>query len=185
MLGATALALEIAVSGRTRPPEQARADAVRAFEAVKGGLGAAWAPDETRAAAEALRAALFEYSRQQNRPFVLRDFRPVSPLLDRARSEAVAAGNAASERRDAAKAAAESAVAAAQELEGHALALVAVGYRSLSVAPSAIGPVKAMLLELRAGEASKLMSTLIDSPAGSVPIRDRLKAFAEQNGLQL
>ncbi len=126
MLGATALALEIAVSGRTRPPEQARADAVRAFEAVKGGLGAAWAPDETRAAAEALRAALFEYSRQQNRPFVLRDFRPVSPLLDRARSEAVAAGNAASERRDAAKAAAESAVAAAQELEGHALALVAV-----------------------------------------------------------
>jgi phosphotransferase system, enzyme I, PtsP len=66
-----------------------------------------------------------------------------------------------------------------------ALALVAVGYRSLSVSPSAIGPVKAMLLELNAGEADKLIDSLIDSPAGSVPIRDRLKAFAEQSGLQV
>jgi len=66
-----------------------------------------------------------------------------------------------------------------------ALALVAIGYRSLSLAPSAVGPVKAMLLELDAGKAAALMTPLIDSPAGSVPIRERLKAFAAEQGLQL
>jgi phosphotransferase system enzyme I (PtsP) len=66
-----------------------------------------------------------------------------------------------------------------------ALALVAVGYRSLSIAPSAVGPVKAMLLDLDAGEATKLIDPLIDSPAGSVPIREQLKAFAEKHGLQV
>ena len=34
-----------------------------------------------------------------------------------------------------------------------ALALIAIGYRSLSLSPSAIGPVKAMLLDLDAGKA--------------------------------
>jgi len=66
-----------------------------------------------------------------------------------------------------------------------ALALVAIGYRALSLAPSAVGPVKAMLLELDAGKAAALMGPLIDSPAGSVPIRERLKAFAAQQGLQI
>src|SRR5713226_3574198 len=66
-----------------------------------------------------------------------------------------------------------------------ALALVAIGYRALSLAPSAVGPVKAMLLELDAGKAAALMQPLIDSPAGSVPIRERLKTFAAEQGLQL
>ncbi len=66
-----------------------------------------------------------------------------------------------------------------------ALALVALGYRSLSVTPSALGPVKAMLLELDGRKAKKLLDPLIDSPAGSVPIRERLQAFAESEGLQL
>jgi phosphotransferase system enzyme I (PtsP) len=66
-----------------------------------------------------------------------------------------------------------------------ALALVAIGYRSLSVAPSAVGPVKAMLLELHAGKAAKLLGPLIDSPAGSAPIRERLKAFAAEHNLQV
>jgi phosphotransferase system, enzyme I, PtsP len=66
-----------------------------------------------------------------------------------------------------------------------ALALVAIGYRSLSLSPSAVGPVKAMLLELKAGKAAALMKPLIDSPAGSLRIRDRLKAFAAEEGLQI
>jgi len=66
-----------------------------------------------------------------------------------------------------------------------ALALAAIGYRSLSLAPSAVGPVKAMLLELDAGKAAELMTPLIDSPAGSVPIRDHIKAFAAAQGLQV
>ena len=39
-----------------------------------------------------------------------------------------------------------------------ALALVALGYRSLSLSPSAVGPVKAMLLELDAGKAAALLA---------------------------
>ena len=66
-----------------------------------------------------------------------------------------------------------------------ALALVALGYRSLSLSPSALGPVKAMLLDLDCRKAEKLLQPLIDSPAGSVSIRERLQAFAEAEGLQL
>ena len=66
-----------------------------------------------------------------------------------------------------------------------ALALVAIGYRSLSLSPSAIGPVKAMLLELNAGKAATLIAHLIERPAGSVTIREELKKFAEQEGLQI
>jgi phosphotransferase system enzyme I (PtsP) len=66
-----------------------------------------------------------------------------------------------------------------------ALALVAIGYRSFSLSPSAVGPVKAMLLDLNAGKAAALMQPLIDSPSGSLPIRERLKAFAAEQGLQI
>jgi phosphotransferase system, enzyme I, PtsP len=66
-----------------------------------------------------------------------------------------------------------------------ALALVGLGYRSLSVTPSALGPVKALLLELDGRKVTKLLDPLINSPAGSVPIRERLQAFAESEGLQL
>ena len=65
------------------------------------------------------------------------------------------------------------------------LGLVAIGYRSLSLAPSAVGPVKAMLLDLNAGKAAALMQPLIDGPSGSLPIRERLKAFAAEQGLQI
>ncbi|MCC7346475.1 MAG: phosphoenolpyruvate--protein phosphotransferase [Variibacter sp.] len=66
-----------------------------------------------------------------------------------------------------------------------ALTLVAIGYRSLSLAPSAVGPVKAVLLELDADKAAALLGPLIDSPAGSVPIREKLQAFAAEHGLQV
>jgi phosphotransferase system enzyme I (PtsP) len=66
-----------------------------------------------------------------------------------------------------------------------ALALVAIGYRCFSLSPSAVGPVKAMLLELDAGKVTALVEPLLASPAGSVPIRERLVAFAAEQGLQL
>jgi phosphotransferase system enzyme I (PtsP) len=66
-----------------------------------------------------------------------------------------------------------------------ALALVAIGYRAFSLSPSAVGPVKAMLLDLRAGKAAELLQPLIESPTASVPLHDRLKAFAAQEGLQI
>ncbi len=66
-----------------------------------------------------------------------------------------------------------------------ALALAAIGYRSLSLTPSAVGPVKAMLLELDAGKAGALLQPLIDKPDGGVPLRQRLQEFAAAEGLQL
>ncbi|MEA2988516.1 MAG: phosphotransferase system, enzyme PtsP, partial [Alphaproteobacteria bacterium] len=66
-----------------------------------------------------------------------------------------------------------------------ALALLAIGYRSLSLAPSAVGPVKAMLLDVDAGKAKALIDPLLASPAGSVAVRERLKAFAVEHGLQI
>jgi phosphotransferase system enzyme I (PtsP) len=66
-----------------------------------------------------------------------------------------------------------------------ALALVGLGYRSLSLVPSAIGPVKAMLLELDAGKTELLVSALIERADGSASIRDKLVAFAEAEGLPM
>jgi phosphotransferase system enzyme I (PtsP) len=66
-----------------------------------------------------------------------------------------------------------------------ALALVGLGYRSLSLAPSAVGPVKALLLDLDTRKCEKLMGPLIKSPAHSVVIRERLEAFAAAEGLSL
>ncbi len=66
-----------------------------------------------------------------------------------------------------------------------ALALVGIGYRSLSLTPSAIGPVKAMLLGVHAGKAAGFIAPLIERPAGSVSIRQQLTKFAEQEGLQI
>jgi phosphotransferase system enzyme I (PtsP) len=42
-----------------------------------------------------------------------------------------------------------------------------------------------MLLELNARKAAALINPLIESPAGSVPVRERLKAFAAAEGLQI
>jgi hypothetical protein len=36
-----------------------------------------------------------------------------------------------------------------------------------------------------AGKATAMLKPLIDSPAGMVPIRGRLKAFAAEQGMQL
>jgi phosphotransferase system, enzyme I, PtsP len=66
-----------------------------------------------------------------------------------------------------------------------ALALVAVGYRVLSLTPAAVGPVKAMLLDLDAGKASALLAPLLERTVGSIKVRDRLEAFAAAEGLQL
>jgi len=66
-----------------------------------------------------------------------------------------------------------------------ALALVGLGYRALSVAPSAYGPVKAMLLELDAEKVAQVLCPLLEQPTGSVSIRETLTHFAEAEGLSI
>lgn len=66
-----------------------------------------------------------------------------------------------------------------------ALALLAIGYRALSLSPTAHGPVKALILDLDLNKAQHLMKPLLDAPAGSVVIREELRKFAEAEGLVL
>jgi len=66
-----------------------------------------------------------------------------------------------------------------------ALALVAIGYRALSLTPSAVGPVKAMLLELDYAKSAAFLCPLIDQSSRGEPIRKQLEKFAADNGLQI
>ena len=66
-----------------------------------------------------------------------------------------------------------------------ALALIALGYRSLSLSATAHGPVKALILDLDAKKAEAMITPLLDAPAGSVSIRSKLIEFAEAEGLSL
>jgi phosphotransferase system, enzyme I, PtsP len=82
-------------------------------------------------------------------------------------------------------AAAECPVAVCGEMGGRpldAMALIGLGYRSLSMSPAAIGPVKAMLLELDAGALRARLNELIDGGCGD-SLRPALAAFAEQRGI--
>jgi len=66
-----------------------------------------------------------------------------------------------------------------------ALALAILGYRTLSLSPSAVGPVKAMLLELDCKKGEAAILPLLSQPVGSVSIRQKLENFAAAEGLQL
>jgi phosphotransferase system enzyme I (PtsP) len=66
-----------------------------------------------------------------------------------------------------------------------ALALAIIGYRSMSLSPSAIGPVKALLLELDTKKGAEAILPFLDQPVGSVSMRHKLEGFAAAEGLQL
>jgi len=64
-----------------------------------------------------------------------------------------------------------------------AMALIGLGYRSLSMSPSAIGPVKAMLLELHAGQVAELIRNELEHAGGGETLRPKLLRFAETHGI--
>jgi len=64
-----------------------------------------------------------------------------------------------------------------------AMALMGLGFRSISMAPASVGPVKAMVLSLDVGETSDRLLTLLDQDSGN--LRDQLKAFAVEKGVQV
>jgi phosphotransferase system enzyme I (PtsP) len=64
-----------------------------------------------------------------------------------------------------------------------AMALIGLGYRSISMSAASIGPVKAMVLEL---DAQKLESYVLEwLETGNQSIRARLRDFAEANNIPL
>jgi phosphotransferase system enzyme I (PtsP) len=66
-----------------------------------------------------------------------------------------------------------------------ALALAILGYRLLSLSPSAVGPVKALLLDLDVRKGETEILPCLAQPVGSVSIRHKLEGFAAAEGLQL
>jgi phosphotransferase system enzyme I (PtsP) len=64
-----------------------------------------------------------------------------------------------------------------------AMALIGLGYRSLSMSPAAVGPVKAMALALDAGKLARLLDGLLDGEGGAPVLRPALIAFAESEGI--
>jgi phosphotransferase system enzyme I (PtsP) len=66
-----------------------------------------------------------------------------------------------------------------------ALALIGLGYRSMSVSATAHGPVKALILETDAKKLESQITQWLDAPCGTVSIRQRLTEFAEKEGLSL
>jgi phosphotransferase system enzyme I (PtsP) len=63
------------------------------------------------------------------------------------------------------------------------LALIGLGFRSFSMSPAAVGAVKAMVLSLDAGAATRAIQAMLVDCDGCASLRDRLAAFAETNGV--
>ena len=59
------------------------------------------------------------------------------------------------------------------------------GYRSLSLTPSAVGPIKAMLLDLDSRKAAEFLCPLIEKPGRAMSIRAQLEKFAATESLQI
>ena len=66
-----------------------------------------------------------------------------------------------------------------------AMALIGIGYRGLSMTPSSIGPVKAMVLAIDAAELRALMDDLLARHDGSTSLRADLRRYAEAKGVPL
>jgi phosphotransferase system enzyme I (PtsP) len=65
------------------------------------------------------------------------------------------------------------------------IALAAIGYRGLSMTPSAIGPVKAALLAVDLAAARACLMPMVEKPDDSVSVRHELHCFAEKYGVPL
>ncbi|MGL5139423.1 MAG: putative PEP-binding protein, partial [Beijerinckiaceae bacterium] len=64
-----------------------------------------------------------------------------------------------------------------------ALALAAIGFRSLSMSPASHGPVKAMFRELDLGAAEAAITTMLVDCNGCPTLRPQLEAFAAERGV--
>ncbi|RUU25467.1 phosphoenolpyruvate--protein phosphotransferase [Mesorhizobium sp. M6A.T.Ce.TU.016.01.1.1] len=66
-----------------------------------------------------------------------------------------------------------------------AMALIGLGYRSISMSPASIGPVKAMLTELPLAELQAFFDDNLMAPSQKLPMRALLQAFADDRSIPL
>ena len=119
----------------------------------------------------------FFFAADRENPMIADRFDPLCPSSLRALKKIVSAG-----------AKANIPVTLCGELGGkplEAMTLLGLGYRSLSMSPASIGPVKAMLLELEVRELEREMSDWLNDPKGNWTLRNELQGFAEKHGVPL
>jgi phosphotransferase system enzyme I (PtsP) len=63
------------------------------------------------------------------------------------------------------------------------MALIALGYRSISMAPASIGPVKAMVLSANAKKLRQIVAELVDGNCRSM--RRELTEFAQKENIDI
>ena len=117
----------------------------------------------------------FLFAADRNNPRMARRYDPLSPPVLRALSMIVEAANRNNRP-----------VTLCGELAGkplEAMALMGVGFRSISMAAAGLGPVKAMILSLDAARLHDAMMPMLNSGARSV--RADLLRFAEENAVDL
>jgi phosphotransferase system enzyme I (PtsP) len=66
-----------------------------------------------------------------------------------------------------------------------AMALIALGFRTLSMSPASIGPVKAMILGLDTAPVATLVREALEREGGGESLRPKLARFAEQHGIPI
>jgi phosphotransferase system enzyme I (PtsP) len=64
-----------------------------------------------------------------------------------------------------------------------AMALIGLGFRSISMAPASIGPVKTMILSLDSRRIAERLAELLSSATGG--LRAELQAFAEGDSIEI
>jgi phosphotransferase system enzyme I (PtsP) len=64
-----------------------------------------------------------------------------------------------------------------------AMALIGLGYRSISMSPAALGPAKSMVLSLNAGALQRWLESKMRNGEGN--LRAQLKRFAEEQGVEI
>ncbi len=117
----------------------------------------------------------FLYAADRNNPRLAKRYDPLSPPVLGALEQIVAAA----ERHN-------RPVTLCGELAGkplEAMALIGLGFRSISMAAAGLGPVKAMILSLDAGKLRREMAAMLASENRSV--RAELQRFAADNNVEL
>ncbi len=66
-----------------------------------------------------------------------------------------------------------------------ALALAAIGYRSLSMSPASIGPVKATLIAADLAATQRFLTPLVGAHDGAHSLREPLRDYAERSGIPI
>ncbi len=66
-----------------------------------------------------------------------------------------------------------------------AMALMAIGYRNLSMSATSIGPVKAMTLSLKICEAAREIEAMLETGRDEASLRQPVRALAERLNVRL